>query len=203
MLDTLADLADSMNASLTALRFPTHPLDSFPYFIGDGVDTLASRVLPEDSRDETTIKKCVSLMAEEYSKHWADKTKPYPGIPELLDGLDDLGVTKVIFSNKPDDFTQLTVTELLPDWSFQIVRGIKPGVPKKPDPTAAVQIANELKIPASRFLYLGDTNTDMLTANAAGMYAVGALWGFRDAEELNAAGAKVLVEKPEDVLSLF
>ena len=91
----------------------------------------------------------------------------------------------------------------MPDWSFKIVRGVCSSVAKKPDPTAALQIARELQIQPQHFLYLGDTNTDMQTANSAGMYAVGALWGFRTAEELKENGAKELVEKPSDVLNLF
>ena len=123
--------------------------------------------------------------------------------PELLRALEDRSFPKAVLSNKPDDFTKLTVEKLLPQWSFQIVRGVGPSVPKKPDPAAVLQIADELQIHPHRFLYLGDTNTDMLTANSAGMYAVGALWGFRTAQELLASGAKALVEKPLDVLNLL
>jgi phosphoglycolate phosphatase len=203
LLDTLADLANSMNAVLTRFGFPTHPTDSYRYFIGEGADCLVRRALPKNHLDDETVSKSMAAVQDEYSKHWADNTKPYPGIPELLSALQGRKIPMAVLSNKPDNFTRIMVEKLLPDWSFRIVRGAKPPMPKKPDPAATLQITRELQTPPHRFLYLGDTNTDMLTANAAGMYAVGALWGFRTAEELNASGAKTLVEKPQDVLKFF
>lgn len=83
------------------------------------------------------------------------------------------------------------------------MRGQLPNVPLKPDPTAAQQIAQELGIPPGHWLYLGDTNTDMRTARAAGMHAVGVLWGFRDRDELVGSGAEHVVAKPEEVLALL
>jgi phosphoglycolate phosphatase len=142
-------------------------------------------------------------MQDEYSKHWADNTKLYPGIPELLSALQERKIPTAVLSNKPDEFTQIMVEKLLPDWSFRIVRGLKSSMPKKPDPAAALDISRELRIPPCQFLYLGDSNIDMQTANSAGMYAVGALWGFRTAEELLENGAKALIENPQDVLKLF
>ncbi|OHB60263.1 MAG: hypothetical protein A2167_02190 [Planctomycetes bacterium RBG_13_46_10] len=114
-----------------------------------------------------------------------------------------INFAKAVLSNKPDDFTKLMVAKLLPDFSFNIVRGSEPSTPRKPDPTAAIQIADELKIPPEQFIYVGDTDTDMQTANSAGMFAVGALWGFRSAEELLANGAKVLVKTPLEILTLL
>jgi phosphoglycolate phosphatase len=142
-------------------------------------------------------------MRDEYSKHWADNTRPYPGIPELLSSLQRRNIPMTVLSNKPDEFTQITIEKLLPSWSFRIVRGARPSVAIKPDPAAALDIARQLQILPCRFVYLGDTNVDMQTANAAGMYAAGALWGFRTAEELRAGGAKTLVENPKDVIKLF
>ncbi|MFA5251975.1 MAG: HAD family hydrolase [Phycisphaerae bacterium] len=203
LLNTLADLANSMNAVLTRLGFPTHPADSYRYFIGDGVDCLVRRALPKDHRDDETVTKSLAAMRDEYSKHWADNTRPYPGIPELLSSLQRRNIPMTVLSNKPDEFTQITIEKLLPSWSFRIVRGARPSVAIKPDPAAALDIARQLQILPCRFVYLGDTNVDMQTANAAGMYAAGALWGFRTAEELRAGGAKTLVENPKDVIKLF
>jgi len=192
-----------MNAVLTRFGFPTHPADSYRYFIGEGTDCLVRRALPKDRLDDETVSKSLAALRDEYGKRWADNTKPYPGIPELLSALQGRKIPMAVLSNKPDEFTQITVEKLLPSWSFQIVRGVTPSVPKKPDPAAAIDIARELQIPPCRFIYLGDTNTDMQTACAAGMYAVGALWGFRTAEELLANDAKTLAENPQDVLKFF
>jgi phosphoglycolate phosphatase len=95
------------------------------------------------------------------------------------------------------------VKELLGDYSFDVIRGAVDEVSKKPDPTSALQIAEDLEVEPGQVVFLGDTNTDMWTANAAGMYAVGALWGFRDADELLQCGAKTLIEKPGELLALF
>jgi phosphoglycolate phosphatase len=192
-----------MNAVLTRLGFPTHPTEAYRYFVGEGMDNLARNVLPKDSLDEKTVSKCLTGMREEYGKHWADNTKPYKGIPELLCGLEQRKIATAVLSNKPDELTKIMVEKLLPDWSFRIARGARPAMPKKPDPAAALEIAEELQIHPHRFLYLGDTNTDMQTANTAGMYAAGVLWGFRTAEELLQNGAEKLIENPQDILKFF
>ena len=203
LLDTLADIANSMNAALLKYGFPVHPVESYRYFVGDGMDCLVRRTLPQKHHDDDTISKCLTAAKAEYANRWADTTKPYPGIREMLDGLQESKIPMAVLSNKPDDFTKLTVSKLLPDWFFQIVRGVCSSVAKKPDPAGALQVAEELRILPEKFLYLGDTDTDMQAANSAGMCAVGALWGFRDAQELKISGAKELVEKPLDVLELF
>lgn len=159
--------------------------------------------MPKDQLNEQTRNKCLDIMRSHYSRHWADNTKPYPGIPELLYDLQKRKLPKAILSNKPDNFTQIMTAKLLANWDFEIVEGAKPSVPKKPDPETALKIAKKLAIHPEDILYLGDTNTDMQTARAAGMYAVGVLWGFRDAKELLTNGAKALVEKPSDVLSIL
>jgi phosphoglycolate phosphatase len=192
-----------MNSALVGFGFPPHPTDSYRYFVGDGRERFVRRVLPENHLNEQTICKYLTAMQDEYSKHWADNTKPYPGVPELLGGLEKQNIPKAVLSNKPDCFTQIMVEKLLSDWSFDIVRGAEESVPIKPDPGAALEIAQALSIAPEEFVYVGDTNTDMQTACSAGMYAVGVLWGFRDADELLSNGAKRLVEKPEDILAIF
>jgi phosphoglycolate phosphatase len=192
-----------MNIALERLGFPPHPVGSYRYFVGDGIECEARRALPQDHRDDETIRKSVAIAREEYANRWAENTRPYPGIPELLSAVEKLGLPKAVLSNKPDDFVQLMAKELLPEWSFQIILGQKPTIARKPDPAGALQIANQLRIAPQDFLYLGDTDTDMQTANSAGMYAVGALWGFRNAEELLSNGAKTLVKIPQEVLNLL
>lgn len=203
LLDTLLDIANAANAALTRLGFPTHPVETYRYLVGDGAGCLARRALSESDRDEKTLELCREAIAEEYQKRWAENTRPYPGIPELLAGLEARGVPMAVLSNKPHDATQAVVEKLLPDFHFQIVRGARPSVPIKPDPAAALHIAGELGIEPARFIYLGDTDTDMKTAKAAGMFGAGALWGFRTAEELSAAGAQALLKTPHEVLTLL
>ena len=202
LLDTLDDLADSMNAALARLGAPQHPTPAYRYFVGDGVIELCRRVLPADRRDEATIKAAAAAMGDEYKQRWTAKTQPYPGIPELLDALTARRVAMAVLSNKNNDFTQLCVKKMLARWRFDVVQGLDGTIHKKPDPSGALAVARRLDIAPADFLYLGDTNTDMKTALAAGMFPVGALWGFRTAEELTAHGAKTLIAQPMDLLTL-
>jgi len=200
LLDTIDDLTDSMNQALSRFGFLGHDRETYKCFVGDGIEALARRALPPENRNEEMVAQCVAAMREEYALRWDKKTHPYPGIPELLDALFQGGWPVSILSNKPDDSTQMAVAKLLPRWSFQIVLGARPSVPKKPDPAAALEIAGLLHLIPDQFLYLGDTGTDMKTALNSGMFPIGVLWGFRTAQELIAHGAKVLIEKPLDLL---
>ena len=167
------------------------------------MENLVRKILPKDHLDGATVNKCAAIAKEEYARRWFCNSKPYSGIPELLIALEKRGIANAVLSNKPDEFTKIMVEKLLPDRNFEIVRGALPNVPIKPNPAAALEIAKEMSIPPESFICLGDSNVDMQTANLAGMYAVGVLWGFRDAEELLTSGAKVLVETPMDVLKLL
>jgi phosphoglycolate phosphatase len=143
------------------------------------------------------------MMQQTYERNWNVKSRPYPGIPELLDALTARGMKMAVLSNKPHDLTQKVIEMLLPSWRFEAVMGERPPIPRKPDPSSALEIASRLGVEPAGFLYMGDTATDMRTANAAGMYAVGALWGFRNAEELIESGAKKLIAKPVELLELL
>ncbi|MEN8151216.1 MAG: HAD family hydrolase [Planctomycetota bacterium] len=203
LLDTLEDLADSMNAVLEARGHPVHPVDAYRYFVGDGMTTLIRRALPEDARDEATILAAAAEMREVYAARWDEKSTSYGGIPEMLEDLSSQGLRLCVLSNKPDAFTKLCVAKLLDGDRFEIVRGVVDGGPKKPDPAGAIGIAAEMGIPTERFLYLGDTNTDMKTANGAGMHAIGAAWGFRTEEELVESGARVVIHHPSELVGLL
>lgn len=202
LLDTLDDLADSMNASLERFGFASHPVDAYKYLVGDGLVNLVLRALPEHNRDEATVSMVVAAQREEYGRRWANKTHIYDGVPELLSALKERGLPMCVLSNKPDDFTRAAVQQFLSKWRFAVVRGERKDTPIKPNPLGASQIALEVGISSGEFLYVGDSGTDMQTANAAGMFPVGALWGFRTWHELTVAGAKALIERPTDLLSL-
>jgi len=202
LLDTLQDLANAVNTSLACLGFPVHKTEAYKYFIGDGREEMARRALPPGKRDPVTLGKLVEHINREYGLHWADNTRPYAGVADMLDAMTRRGTRMAILSNKPHDFTEAMVSRLLSPWHFEVVVGAMPGVPIKPDPTAALMIARKLDIPPAGFLYLGDSDIDMRTATAAGMYPVGAVWGFRTADELTAAGAKSLIKYPTDILAL-
>jgi phosphoglycolate phosphatase len=203
LVDSLGDLGSSMNIVLEKLGCPTHSLSSYRTFVGDGVEMLARRALPADRRDPATISAAVATMREVYGARFLEHTRPYPGIPELLDSLHARAFRLAVLSNKPHDLTVALVSALFGRWPLAPVFGERAGVPRKPDPAAALEVAHLLGLQCPRVLYLGDTPTDMATARAAGMPAVGVSWGFRDAGELRAAGADAVVHSPSEVLALL
>ena len=202
LLDTLDDLTDSVNAVLSSHGYQTHDREAYRYFVGDGIINLILRALPSDRSDESYARSLLPEVDLEYEKRWNIKSAPYEGIRLLLKDLASRNLKLAVLSNKPHPFTTRIVSHFFPDIPFQYVYGARDGVPRKPDPSAALDIAKEMKIDPSLFLYVGDTNTDMKTAFAAGMYAVGVAWGFRPVEELVEAGANMIIKKPEDLLSM-
>lgn len=203
LLDTLEDIADATNGALREMGFPEKPLPEYRYAVGDGMEMLIRRVLPDAAGGEGTVRLCLVRMRELYRDGWAAKTRPYAGVPEMLSGLAERGVRLALLSNKPDEFASQMVRHFFPDAAFEVAFGARGGVPRKPDPTAALEIAGALGLPAERIFYLGDTATDMDTALAAGMFPAGALWGFRPEAELRGAGARALLAHPSEVITCF
>lgn len=203
LLDTLEDIANAANRVLVARGFPPRPIDVHRLAVGNGARQLMATVLPESDRDPVTIQECFLEFREDYGKNWNVKTKPYAGVPELLDDLQLRGLKMAILSNKPADITRKCVEGILSRWNFDAVVGADDGFPNKPDPTGALAIVRKVNIPAREFVYLGDTGVDMKTATSAGMTAVGVLWGFRGREELLRDGAKVLLQSPQEMFDLL
>ncbi len=203
LLDTLEDIANAANLVLASRGFPTRSLEVHRAAIGNGARQLMFSVLPESNRDPVMVQECFVAFRKEYGERWNVRTRPYAGIPEMLDAVQVLGLKMAVLSNKPAEFTRKCVSDLLSWWHFEAVVGAEDHVPSKPDPAGALEIARRLAFPPNEFLYLGDTGVDMKTANGAGMFAVGALCGFRGREELLRDGAKVLLENPMEMLNLL
>jgi len=203
LLDSLDDLADSMNAALREFGHPEHPTNAYRYFLGDGARVLVTRTLPEAHRDPETVETVFQCYQAIYRKSWHNKTRPYSGIPELLDALQARDLPLTVLSNKPHASTVVCVEEILKDWGFKVILGQRDSVPHKPDPAGVFEIAEKLQLAPGDFLYLGDTAIDMQTATAAGCVTVGVLWGFREADELREHGAQHLIATPLDLLKLL
>lgn len=201
LLDTLEDIADAMNSVLAAHGFPTHPLDAFNTFVGDGVRNLARRTLPADRRGDADVDRFTDEMRAAYAKNWNLKTRPYDGIADMLSEIVARGVKIAVLSNKPHDFTVKCVNELLPQWEFDAVLGHQDGIPLKPDPGGAIEMARMLGLEPARILYVGDSGMDMEAATRAGMFPLGVLWGFRSRDELLEHGAQALASVPRDVVT--
>lgn len=203
LLNTLTDIAKSTNRVLAERDYPQHPEADYKYFVGEGARKLITDVLPNNALTDQNINECLQAFEADYSVNWKTNTRPYNGIETLLNELTTAGMKMTILSNKPHHITMECVTEMLAQWKFEVVFGQRDHISPKPDPTAALEIADILDIPPSEFLYLGDTKIDMATANSAGMYAVGAVWGFRPRQELIDSGAKTIIDKPEELLDLL
>lgn len=197
LTDTLSDIAAAMNRSLRLHGLAEWPVDAYRYLVGDGAKVLSERCV----RDRQELAPAVRADYQAYYEtHNLVKTRPYDGVPEMLRALADGGLALAVLSNKPDADTKAVVRHFFPDVPFSVVRGQVEGVPVKPDPTGALAVAAAMDIAPGEFLYLGDTAVDMRCALAAGMHPIGALWGFRTAEELQQAGAERLACSPMDVL---
>ncbi len=200
LLDTLKDLSVTLNAVLSSNGHPTHPLERCRYLVGSGMSELVRKALPEGVGTPDTIERILGELLEQYALNWNVHSRPYPGIAGMLDGLERLGMKKAILSNKADPFTKLCARHLLADWHFDVVMGHHEGIQHKPSPEGALLVAEMMGEKPSDILYVGDTGIDMLTANRAGMYPLGVLWGFRPEAELVEAGARSLTADPEGIL---
>jgi phosphoglycolate phosphatase len=211
LLDSLGGIADTMNVLLERLGYPPHSLEEYKYMVGDGLRELVKRSLPpewfrtflEESKQEAALEQLVKDYRSLYDEKWPGQSPPYPGVPGLLERLTREKIKIAVLSNKSDDFTRRMAARLLPGSNFVVVLGARPGVPGKPHPGAALEIAARIGIKPKEMIFLGDSGVDMQTGVNAGMYPVGALWGFRRAEELLAHGAKRLLKEPVELIQLL
>lgn len=203
LLDTLEDIADAANSVLNDLSYPTHPVESYKYHVGDGVKTLMERVLPENARDQVNVKTCLNAMKERYLKFLNQKATPYPPVAELLDFLKKQRCKLGVLSNKPHHLTLRCIDDFFPDREFEPVLGLREGHMAKPDPSGALEIAKQWKLKPVEIVYFGDTSTDMKTAVNAGFYAIGVLWGFRTKKELIDSGADMVIADASDFFDTF
>ncbi len=202
LIDSLEDIAVCMNQVLKELNLPYYEIEDYKYFVGGGISILVDNALDKDIaqeiKDEVT-----SRFKEVYDQKLHKKTLPYEGIYELLDELEKLDFKIGILSNKPHEFTVQYANNLFSKYNMPEVHGQKEEIPKKPNPIAAINIANIFQTPCEEVYFVGDTMVDMQTAKNAGMIAVGVLWGFRDEKELRDNGADFIVSKPSEIIDLL
>ena len=200
LLNTIDDLADAGNWVCTRHGWPTFTVEQFKHMVGNGIPKLVERFSPADCRSPEQLAAALAEFTARYDAHKEDKTAPYPGIPELVDALNGLGVQCAVFSNKADPLCRKIIAHYFGEARFRIVRGSRPGVPTKPDPAGVYSLMQDLGADPASTLFVGDSDVDILTGHHAGLPAMGALWGFRGRAELTAAGADALAAVPEDIL---
>lgn len=202
LIDSLADITAALNHALAEAGEPTHSVAEVRELVGYGAAELVRRALRPERRDEAFEAVLAGYRAR-YHDQLVGDTRPYEGIEPLLEEIEARGIPKAILTNKPHAPTLAITQKLLGRFRWDVVLGQRDGVPHKPDPAGALEIARTLGLPPSAFYFVGDGDTDMRTARAAGMEAVGCLWGFRDRAALEAAGAQHLIAKPQELLPLL
>ena len=185
LINSIDDLADSTNYALQQCGLPLHTVDEYKYFVGNSVDPLIRRALPEEEKENQTLfDRVKKIYLSYYAAHSKDKTRPYPGISDLLSRCNKAGVLVAVVSNKPDDITADVVRYYFPQIHFAATMGPKEGIPKKPDPAGVREVLRITGIALEDALYVGDTWVDMQTAQNSGVQSCGVLWGFRTRQEL-------------------
>lgn len=203
LLNTIGDLAASCDAVMKLNGLPQHTTDEYRQMVGRGILRLVEAAIPESMRSPEYVEKVRRDFVAYYLDHIDLATHPYEGIPELVEALVERGVKIAVASNKFQAGTERLISSFFPDVEFVAVLGQRVGVPLKPDPEIDLEIVTAAGVEPSETLHIGDSGVDMLTAQAAGVRAVGVTWGFRSREELEQSGAEVIVDSPEEILNLL
>ena len=202
LINTISDLGQACNHALAACGFPTHKIEDYPRLVGNGVNKLIERALPQEHRNEETVLRLREYFVPYYDEHNCDFTRPYDGIEQLLKTLKEQGHSLAVASNKYQAATEKIVAQLFPG-VFDIVLGERVGVERKPNPQIVYDILHHLAPQASTpVLYIGDSLVDAETARAAGATLVLCTWGFGTREQMEGAKPDYLVDHPLEVLGV-
>lgn len=202
LLNTIADLAQSTNHALQMLGYPTHEESAYNLMVGNGINKLFERALPEGEKTEENVLRVRREFVPYYDAHNADKSRPYPGISELLEEMQIKGIQLAVASNKYQSATVKLIKHYFPTIHFIAVFGQREGIPVKPDPTIVHDILQIAGIAKEEVLYVGDSGVDMQTAANAGITACGVTWGFRPRTELEAFHPAYIVDKADDIAAI-
>ena len=212
LINTIDDLGQACNYALSACGFPTHKIEDYPRLVGNGINKLIERALPEEHRNEATVLRLREHFVPFYDQHNCDLTRPYDGIPELLQTLKAAGHTLAVASNKYQAATEKIVAHFFPN-TFDVVLGERENVPRKPDPQIVWDIIHRLSPLASNLspltsnlspiYYIGDSLVDAATARAANLPFVACTWGFCTREQLESASPEYMVDHPLEILTLI
>ena len=200
LLDTIADLAESANYALKQLGYPTHPVEVIRTYVGNGINKLLFRALPDEEKTDENMMRMRTHFVPYYDINNADLSAPYPGIVSLLEELQAKGLMIAVASNKYQEATVKLVKHYFPMIDFVEILGQREGIDVKPDPTIVFDILQKADVSPEEVLYVGDSGVDMQTAINAGVDAVGVTWGFRPRAELEGFHPMGLIDKAEELL---
>lgn len=202
LLNTLDDIADAANHILEKHHFPTHPVDAYRYFVGNGMPTLVKRILPEKQKEGTVYDTCLQEFLTYYARHMYDKTHVYAGLTAVLERIQSKGIKIAVATNKVHSAVAPLMKRFFPTIHFDVLMGQREGIPVKPNPQIVYDILSVLGCSADETLYFGDTSVDMKTAHYAGLRAVGVLWGYRLRQELEQENAEYIIQSPAEIEQL-
>lgn len=200
LLNTIADLGDAANYALKKNGFPVHSVEKIQSMVGNGIERLLLRALPDGRKDAATLAMVKPDFIEYYDENNCRQTRPYDGIADILTTLQEKGVVLAVASNKYERATFKIIGHFFPDIKWAAIEGQTDTRPVKPDPAIVSDILAKTAIRRDDVLYVGDSATDMLTARNAGVESVGVTWGFRGETELRENGAAHIVESPGEIL---
>ena len=203
LVDTLGDIAACMNRALKARAFPELQTGEYRDKVGWGIKRLAFLALPEEAQLEESAEPIAADAAAFYAETPILHSRPYPGIFELVAALRQKKIKTAVLTNKPDPAAQKVIAGLFPPGSFDIVQGEIPGRPRKPDPACVWDISIELDLTPASIIFIGDSEIDMEIAVSSGCFPMGVSWGYRSREIIMQAGARKIIDKPEEVLGFF
>lgn len=202
LLNTIVDLAQSTNHALAQLGYPVHDEASYRFRVGNGINKLFERALPDGEKTEANVLRMRQAFIPYYNIHNADRSCPYPGIPQLLEHLQSQGIRLAVASNKYQAATSKLIAHYFPSIRFASVLGQREGIPVKPDPAIVHDILQACPVDKQDVLYVGDSAVDMQTAINAQVASCGVTWGFRPRAELEALCPDHIVDRAEDIASL-
>ena len=204
LVNSLPDISNSLNHVFKEYGFSERKEEEYPKWIGSGIEYLIENALPQNiDKDSFLIQKIIKDFRSYYKLHWLDYSHLYEGIPELLDYLTKSKISYSVLSNKPDYYTKKIASQILGNWNFSIIQGAIEGIPAKPDPTLLLSMINKLKIHRDRILYVGDTETDIKTAQSAGVDVIAVEWGYRDKGFLTRFTPLKIVKNPSEIIDFL
>ena len=203
LVDTLEDIAASMNRALKTRGFPEHPAEDYKSKVGWGIKRLAFLSLPEESRSDELAALVAADSAAFYAETPLVHSKPYPGISEVLSSMRQMKIKTAVLTNKPDPVAQKVIAGLFPPGTFDIVRGETMEGSRKPDPSCVWDLLLEMDLSPAEIIFIGDSEIDMETAVSAGCFPLGASWGYRSQETILSGGAKRIIQTPKELLDFF
>ena len=192
-------MANSTNYALKVLGYPIHEPDKYNFMVGNGINKLFERALPDGEKTEENVLRVRQEFVPYYDQHNADKSRPYPGVTELLETLQTAGMQLAVASNKYQAATEKLIAHYFPNIKFTAVFGQREGIPVKPDPIIVKEILQIAKVQEEETLYVGDSGVDMQTAINAGVTSCGVTWGFRPRTELESFHPDHIVDNAEEI----